>query len=178
MSKNLRNPSAQLNPLAVNERLGVMGYTGRNQSAVKLADQTVNNSAVLVNDAELSIYLGTAPKNCYYVRATIQLAIAAAANNVRYAFAGPDGLVLAATSRWFGTFLITGVVPQVDSNQTALASAVVGGTTNAWTQLLIEGVICPEQPGTLVFQFAQNVAGATNTTVKAGSSLMAWEVPA
>lgn len=179
MSKNLRNPAAQQNPFPANQRLGNFGAFGRNQSAIKSADQSVNNSATLVNDAELSIYLATAPKNGYYFRLCAQLSIAAAANNIRWALAGPDGLVIVtAQSSWFGMFLITGVVPTITSNLNALSTATVGGTTSAWTQLIVEGVIVPEQAGTLVFQFAQNVAAGNNTTVKAGSSLMAWEVPA
>src|SRR5262249_36753818 len=172
MSQTLRNPSAQLNAFPVNDRLGILYTAGRNTNAVATVDQTVNNSATLVYHNELGIYLGTQPKTRYYIRATIQLAIAAAANNLRYAFQGPDGLVIdAGLARWFGTFIITGVVNQVDSNQTALGVAVTGGTTNAWTQLIIEGVVRPEQAGYFGFQFAQNVAAATNTTVKAGSSL-------
>jgi hypothetical protein len=178
MSKNLRNPSAQLNSFPVNQRLGVFGAGGRNQSAFKLADQTVNNSAVFVNDSDLSVYLATAPKNCYYVKIVAQLSIAAAANNIRWTLVAPDGLVLASSSRWFGELKVTAAASQIDSNITSLGSALVGGTTTSWSQLIVEGLFCPEQPGTLQFQFAQNVAGATNTTVRAGSFMAAWELPA
>lgn len=178
MSKNLRNPNAQLNPYSVNMRLGALGAFGRNMSAAKLADQTVNNSAVFVNDSDLAVYLGTAPKNCYYVKIVAQLSIAAAANNIRWTLTGPDGLVLAPSSRWFGELKVTAAASQIDSNITSLGSALVGGTTTSWSQLIIEGLFCPEQPGTLQFQFAQNVAGATNTTVRAGSFMAAWELPA
>jgi len=179
MSKNLRNPSAQLNSFPVNQRLSVMYTAGRNLQARKTADQTVNNSAVFVNDTELGIFLPTQPKSAYYFRLVAQLAIAAAANNIRYSFVGGDGLVLDGNlSRWYGELKLTGVAPQVDPNQVSLVAAVTGGTTNAWTELVVEGVLSPEQAGYFGFQFAQNVAGATNTTVKAGSCLMAWEISA
>lgn len=177
MSQNLRGPSAQLNSLPVNQRLGVLYTVGRNTSARKQTTSTVNNSAALVADPELGIYLGTAPKNGFYFRLCAQLAIAAAANNIRYAFFGPDGLaLLAASTRWYGQLLLTGVVPQVDPNQGVLNGAITGGVTNAWTNLIVEGVVQPESPGFFGFAFAQNVAGATNTQVLAGSSLFAIEI--
>ena len=179
MSQNLRNPSARLNSLPINQRLAVLYTAGRNQQARKTVDQTVISSAVLVNDTELGIYLASAPKTAYYFRLTAQLAIAAAANNIRYSFVGGDGLVLDGNfSRWVGMLFLTGVAPQVDPNQVTLVAAVTGGTTNAWTTLIVEGCLRPEQPGYFGFQFAQNVSGATNTTVKAGSTLMAWEISA
>lgn len=179
MSQNLRNPSAQVNSFPVNQRLGVMYTAGRNLQARKTADQTVNNSTVLVNDTELGIYLATQPKSAYYFRLTLHLAIAAAANNFKYSFVLPDGCVLDATfSRWMDMFLLTGVAPQVDPNLVSAVGVINGGTTNAWTNVLVEGVFRPEQPGYVGLQFAQNVAGATNTTIKAGSSFMAWEISA
>ena len=179
MSQNLRNPSAQVNSFPANERLAVLYTAGRNMNARKTVDQTVNNSAVFVNDTELGVYLATQPKTAYYFRLTAQLAIAAAANNIKYSFFGPDGLVLDGNfSRWCGIFYLTAVAPQVDPNQVSLVASTSGGATNAWTALVVEGVLRPEQPGYFGFQWAQASAGATNTTVKAGSSLMAWEISA
>lgn len=179
MSQNLRNPSAQVNSFPTNERLAVMYTAGRNLQARKTSDQIVNNSAVLVNDTELGIFLSTQPKTAYYFRLTAHLIIAAAANNIKYSFVAPDGMVIDQSfSRWAGVFWISGVAPQVDANQNNVVAVISGGTTSAWTLLTVEGVIRPEQPGYFGFQFAQQVAGATNTTVKAGSSFMAWEISA
>lgn len=179
MSKNLRNPNAQLNSFSVNTRLGALGAFGRNQSAAKLSNQTVTSSVTPVNDNDLFIYLGSAPKTTYYFRLVAQLSIGAAANNLRYQFAGPDGLVIDANlSGWMGFWFLSGVAPQVDATQSSLGAGATGGTTNAWTCLVVEGIVRPEQPGTFQFQFAQGVSGATNSTVKAGSTLMAWELPA
>jgi hypothetical protein len=177
MPTNLRNPTAQLNSLPVNERVGVLYTVGRNTSAVKTLTQTVNNSTVMVPDAELGIYLGTAPKTRYYFRLVANLAIAVAANNIKYGFIGPDGLVIDPTSRWFGEYKLTGVASQIDTPQNALNGSISGGATNAWTQLIVEGTIRPESPGYFGFQFAQQVAAANNTSVLFGSCLFALEMP-
>lgn len=181
MSQNLRNPSAQINSFPVNERLAVLYTAGRNTSAVSTVDQTVNNSAALVPHAELGIYLGSAPKTTYFIRAYLQLSIAAAANNIQFKLFAPDGLAIdGARSRYTFDFRLNNAADLMIPDQTTVptTSAALGGTTNAWSLCVIEGTIRPESAGYLGIQFAQNVAGATNTTIKAGSSLMCWEIPA
>lgn len=179
MSQNLRNPSAQVNSFPTNERLAVMYTAGRNLQARKSADQGVTNSALLVNDTELGVYLATQPKSAYYFCLTLHLVISNAAHNFKYSFVAPDGMVIDQNfSRWAGIFYINGVIPQVDANQNNVVAVISGGATNAWTLLKIEGVVRPEQPGYFGLQWAQATAGASTTTVKAGSSFMAWEISA
>jgi hypothetical protein len=174
MAKNTRNPESNLNALPVNMRQSVRGFTGQKFTAYKTVIETINTSAVIQNDDELYVSL---PTGFWFLEMNLNIAIANAAHNIRYSFSAPDGLVLVAggTSLMRGFLGINGVAAQEDPI-TNVGITVTGGTTSAWTSLRIAGGIQVIQAGTLQFQWAQNVSGASNTSVQGGSTMIATQV--
>lgn len=174
MSRSALNPVAQLNPLSVAERLGVLGSGAQYLNTYSSVDQGVTNSAVLVRHAELALRLPYSPiGSAIAIRLVAHLNMGSAAANIRYQFSGDEGLAVDATqTRLFGRLEINGVAPQLDVSL-ALNGTVTGGITSAWTELTVEGIIKVTQPGLLCFNFAQNVAVANTTQILRGSSLIA-----
>lgn len=172
--KTLRNSVAQLNSQPTQARQGFAGVGVLYPAAYKTSTQLVNNSVVLVNDSELALFL----QNGYWAfTASINILIANAAHNIRYSFSAPDGMVFEAGGvtlgrGWLG---INGVASQEDSINN-VGITLNGGTTSAWTSLRIEMGLHVLQPGTFQFQFAQGVAGASNTSILAGSTMRAMWV--
>lgn len=173
MPSNLRGAAAVLNPFSNMERLGILGV-GFTLGSYKVAPQSVASSAVLVADTALALNLGAT--GYWLVELEANLLILNAAQNIRYAFTGPDGLVMEANvSRGRGWLNISGVVSQEDPLVTSGAglSTITGGTTSAWTSMRLRIGVHVTQPGTLQFQWAQNVSGAPATTVQEGSTMKA-----
>jgi len=172
MAKNLRGVAAQVNAFPNNQRLATMGAHPLALTAYKPALQTVNASVVLVTDTDLQLNLGM--NGYWFVEVNANIAIANAAHNIRYAFAGLEGLVTEAASVSLGRgFLgISGVAGQEDPI-TNVSITVTGGTTSAWTSLRIAMGFHILQPGVLALQFAQNVSGASNTSIQGGSTMKA-----
>lgn len=173
MAKNLRGAGAQLNAFPNNQRLGILG-AGTVLAAYKPLLQSVNTSAVLTADTDLQLQLGT---GYWDVKLDANISIANAAHNIRYGFNAPDGLVLFTDGSNLGRgFLgISGVASQEDPI-TNVAITVTGGTTSAWTSLRVSFGVHVAQAGSFVFMFAQNVSGASNTSILGGSRMVATYV--
>jgi len=144
---------------------------GYQMNAYKPATQTVISSVALVNDDSLFLQLCA---GVHEIVGYIPIAIAAAANNIRYQFVADQGLTINSISLQ-GALKITAVADQLDAT-TALAQVKTGGVANAWTLLQISGSINVQNPGVLQFQFAQNVSGATNTQVLAGAYMQSFNI--
>jgi hypothetical protein len=91
-----------------------------------------------------------------------------AAGGIKFQLVGTNGLAVG-TVAMSAYYWLTGVAPAV-TPITALSSSVNGGTTNAWTSVLITGTIEVTQQGTLTIQSAQQAASGT-TNVAIGSSV-------
>lgn len=174
MSKSALNPVANLNPMSVAERLGILNSGAQYLNTYKSADQGVTNSIVVVNDAELALRLPYSPfGGAIALRMMLNLNIANAAHNIRYALVADEGLVIDATqTRGFSELKASAVASQMDTALT-LNTTVNGGVATAWTQAIIEITLKVSQPGLLRLQFAQGTAGASTTSILRGSSMCA-----
>jgi hypothetical protein len=145
---------------------------GGTQSVVKTADETVNNSTVLQNDDQLLLPIGASQTWAFEM--FIYFTKANAAPGFKFDFAIP------ATTA--GRHMGSNVDERLDD---ALAAAVFAstdltsditldfaGTTNP-ALIHIIGTVSTGDAGNLQFRWAQAVANASNTVVKAGSWMKA-----
>lgn len=150
-------------------------------SVVKTADETVNNSSTLQNDDEL-LFSADANK-LYHVKVglIVRTRPGASANDMKISFSVPSG-----TSGYYGSLaqdwsVKTGISPSLGASITSVANqgitaTMVINTSDNITQAfcIIEAlIVIGKTAGTVNFQWAQNVAGARNLTVKANSFLIA-----
>lgn len=143
-------------------------------SAYKANDQSVTSSTTLVNDNELAIPV--AANTTYYVKALVFYAGGTHnTSDFKYNFTYPAGsaspsvryigLTPAALAVQYGTVILGGA-----------GAFGTNGTSNILTVDLDFTLITSTTSGTLHLQWAQNTSSGTATTVKAGSSLLAWQM--
>lgn len=128
-----------------------------------IADQIVSDSDVLVDAARLVIPL--AANQILAVKFTGFL-IATAVADIKFAFDIPAGCV----GRWVG-----GELRSAQNLLTAAIAVTTSAGTNAiciFNAIVVNGATA----GDLQLQFAQNVAEVSNTTLFAGSNLVAHRV--
>lgn len=157
-------------------RDNLLAAQDRIQEVYKLTDEIVNNSAVLQDDNELFFTVVAGQKYLF----TLNLIIVAASNAPDFlpAFTFPTG-----TLNWTGIGLDTAATSAIASVRiSGIAPATTGvagpafGAVSASTGLLINGSYSCTTGGTVRLQWAQSVATASDTTVKAGSSIQAIRV--
>lgn len=132
-------------------------------NSYKRAVTTYSASTTFTEVSDLSIDLPQGTHRVTYILATPSMT---AAGGIKLQLVGRDGLVVNAVAM-SAYYWLTGVAPAV-TPITALSSAVNGGTTNAWTSVLITGTIDVTQQGVLTLQAAQQAASGS-TTVGVGS---------
>lgn len=148
-------PSSQLTPIL----------------ARKTVDQQVLNSTTFVNDTALT---GPVVGSAVYEMATQVIYTAAAASKIQFGWSGPSG----ATLDWVVQALGVGVTAADEGIFTALArtindTKIVGCDGTIPVAARLTGLlIVSSTPGSLTLQWAQAVAGATATIVKAGSYMV------
>ncbi len=140
-------------------------------TAIKTATQTVNNSAVLVDDNKLQVYLQASESVAF--DAIIRYSGDSAADIV-IAFVAPSG----ATVRWDNegsSYITTGDVLTVSNSEIIEGATRSFGAVAGTRTLNLRGwVVMSTTPGALKMQFAQNVATAANTNVLVGSMLRVY----
>ena len=129
--------------------------------AVKTADETVNNSATLQDDDHLKLWL---PKNSIWQGFFTAYWVAAnALHDMKWQWTLPSGC----TGVW---------ETDPSTSQTASSMASLwGGTATAGTDMLSRWwltIVMGGTSGTVQLQWAQSFSGATNSTMKKGSSLL------
>jgi hypothetical protein len=144
----------------------------------KVADQSVTNSTVLVNDLHLSYAI---PVVGTYIFDLFLYGVSAAnaAGGFRYGFTFPTGTL------HYGINVPISTLPSGTSGSgdwaglLSQASGVAGGigglSTNA-TQHHIHGRFAATATGTLQFQWAQAAANAAASTLKTGSHMLVRQV--
>jgi hypothetical protein len=140
--------------------------------AIKPSDQAVTNSAVLVAETALAV---PCPANVVMNVKWRILVTYVSSEGIQFAVTFPAGATVLATA---SAIPVSGTMVTQAGQQTASGSAVLnticgGGGTQAVVD--IEAAVTNgATPGTVTLEFAQSVAaGATSTTVKAGSSVVA-----
>ncbi|HET6504622.1 MAG TPA: hypothetical protein VFG87_28065 [Amycolatopsis sp.] len=141
--------------------------------AVKAIDQTVNNSAVLVNDSTL--FLAVNSTATYEISGIIRYN-SGTTPDIKFAWTGPTS----ATFYWSCNGLDTaasGVTGTVSRQALAIADTVgIGGTGNDLAADIHGILTVSSTSGNLQFQWAQNTANASNTIVRANSFLIARQI--
>lgn len=129
---------------------------------IKASDETVNNSDTLQDDDELFAPLGI--NQTYIFEAMLAfIAASSATPDCKIAFTIPSG-----TLRWSGI----GGSPIGEGTQIASAAQQNFGVTTSQTSIHIRGIVAVgATPGELQLQWAQNVATAEDTDLKANSWL-------
>lgn len=145
--------------------------TGRETIKIKSGDQVVTSAttgATLVNDTDLSV--AVAASTTYAVEAVIIYA-AGTTPDMKVAFTWPTG----ATMPWglIGNTTAAAFQAVAFSAPASATTFSVGGTgvSNDLLLYLYGTLTVGTVAGTLQFQFAQNTADASATTVRAGSRL-------
>lgn len=168
MTRRIRNIETALSqsPLAANEVRGIQQAYGINMSAYKGVLQAVNASTTFVNDADIWTELYGAGQ--HEIEIWLNTPTMTAAGGLKLQFVADQGLTVNAINL-AAYYYLTGVAPAV-TPISALASAVNGGTTNAWTSVMIKGSVDVVNGGVLQLQWAQQAASGT-TNVGVGSYL-------
>ena len=168
MSQRIRTPEIALNAtFTANQVIAMLRQAfGYSMSAYKPANQVVSASTAFVNDDSMWTELYGAGNH----RVTMILATPSmtAAGGLKLQLVSDQGLTVGNVAMCAYYFL-TGVAPAV-TPITALSSAVNGGTTNAWTSVLVTGTVEVLNGGVLQLQWAQQAASGS-TTVGRGSEL-------
>ena len=172
--RSLRSASAQLNSLPANLRTQLLTAGGLQLSAYQTARQDITASVVM-QDTQLNIGLGIS--GYWLIEVMANIVITNAAQNIRWTFSAPDGLVLVnpgVNGETLGrSFLsISGAASQEDAILN-IGTTVNGGTTSAWTSITARFGVHVGSTGTLMFQFAQGVSGAPATSLLGGSIMRA-----
>jgi len=148
-------------------------YDAALTSIHKTADQIVNNSNVLVNDTHLLFPVGANEVWSVFLYCRV---LTTAAADFKYAFAVPAGGSLPFTANhlfmtWGGAFL-----NNILSREFAVQQQPAVQATVDWV-LLVWGVyIGGANAGNVQFQWSQQAAEATNTTVYKDSYIIARQI--
>lgn len=178
--RTARNPTPATNEMSIIDgTTWYERYTGTKWmpctpiSVVKTANQIVNNSTVLVNDAMLLVPLPAA--STYYELSALVRYTSSVAADIKFAFTVPAGT----TGYIGGPGMTTAAAGQTaTSDWEAVTIPAVrpyggaGGATFTLTKVRAI-VLTAATTGNARLQWAQNTADATNTTVFAFSSLKA-----
>lgn len=160
MTRRIRNIDIALQQTTfnANEVRGLIQAYGYNMAGYKAVAQT-NATTTFANDADLWTELYGAGQ--HEIEMWLQLPSLPAAGNLKLQFVADQGLTVNAVNL-SAYFFLTGVAPAV-TPISGLASSVNGGTTNAWTSVLVKGSVDVINGGVLQLQWAQQAASGTST---------------
>lgn len=166
MTRRVRNMQMVLGSnLTAAETQAIEQFAGFNMNGYKSASQTVAASTVLVNDTD--IWTDLRP-GAHRVTAILATPAMTAAGGLQLQWVAQDGLTVANIG-FSAYFFLDATAPAVKTI-TALATPVNGGTTSAWTSVLLTGTVFVLNPGVLQLQWAQQAASGS-TTVAVGSEI-------
>lgn len=166
MTQRIRNLNTSLNAAFNDNQVRALYQAfGFNMGAYKKATQTVSASTTFVNDDTIwtEVYGAGQHNITIYLPTTMT-----AAGGMKLQFVADQGLTIN-NINLIAQFQLTGVA-SAETPITALASPVNGGTTNAWTNVLIVGTIDVVNGGVLQLQWAQQAASGS-TAVNVGASI-------
>jgi hypothetical protein len=140
---------------------------GYQMSAFKTTPQTISASTTFVNDADLWCELYGAGQ--HQIEFWLNTPTMTAAGGLKLQFVADQGLTITSLDAQV-YFFITGVAPVIGTIN-GLGVAVNGGTTNAWTSVLVKGSCNVVNGGVLQLQVAQQAASGV-TNIGGGSYLL------
>ena len=133
-------------------------------SALKVGDQTVNNSSTLVNDTNLFC---SVVANAWYAYELHLTQNSNATANFKINFTMPAGAVMIRSNYLNTTGAAIQHAPFTGASIGGLTGAAADAALDVWGSFTIGA-----NAGTLQLQWAQNVANASNTIVRDGSFLV------
>lgn len=141
-------------------------------SAVKSADQTIDNSTTLANCTDMAISLPTANKRYTFITRAQYRANASTASpagpDIKMGWTFPSGLTMAYTAMGQST---GGSFAQFNNTQST--TLALGGFNADLGVLMIGELLVGSTTGTLQLQFAQNVQKSGNgVIIRAASSIL------
>lgn len=161
--------------LSLHLHSGAAGDGGLNALVYKSADETVNASAALQNDDHLSVAVTTG--QTYFVMLRLYVTSASGTSQgLRGAFTFP------AASTATGGMVLHSLIATAEHQFTMPAALTTGtafftgGAAYLSYAIDISAYFVFTASGTLQFQWAQDTAHASNTTVEAGSYMLARRV--
>lgn len=138
--------------------------------AVKASDQTVNNSAVLVNDTALAVALAI---NAIYIFELGVIYTSGTTPDIKVGFTIPTGAATAFGHDYFDTALTRDMRSYLVAPTSGLA---MGGNVGGTIGRMFGTVTTVGNSGNMQVVWAQNTANASDTVVKAGSYLAVQRV--
>lgn len=146
---------------------------------IKQVTETVNNSTTLQNDDELALTFNTTGIT-YDVELRLWVGVGGTTSDIKTAWARTGTLTAMANRVVLGPQIATADATATLMNTTAgyaLTSSVAYGCDGTHNEFVLEKfIIRVDVAGVLTLQWAQNAAVAVNTTVLAGSSLIATPI--
>lgn len=138
-------------------------------AVIKTADQSVSNSAALVNDTHLTFAIGP---NETWVADYVLSATFSAAGQIKAAVTGPSGSTVLAVA----DMIPNGILPAFGTAAGAAGIALVAALSTAGVVRVRATVVNGSTAGSVTLQFAQNTSDATATTLKQNSSVIARKI--
>lgn len=129
---------------------------GAQMNGFKPTLQTVAASTTFVNDNDLYLEL---PVGVHRLTLNLGIPTITAAGGLKLQFVSEQGLAVSAVAL-SAYFWLDATAPAVKPI-TGLASAVNGGTTNAWTSVFIFGAVQVAHQGVIRLQWAQQAASGS-----------------
>lgn len=171
MAINIKGFVTALNTAFSNlQSRAIRDCVGYNPNSYKRANQAYAATTTFAEVTDLTIQLVPGRYRLTYILPTPSMT---AAGNLQVRVNAGEGLAVAALGLSVNFFL-TGVAP-ASGVITALNTAVGGGTTNAWTHVLVTGSIDVTSQGTLLLSATQ-VAASGSTTIAAGAVVEATQL--
>ncbi len=135
---------------------------------IKSADETINSSSTLQNDDELTIAVSANKR--YYFNLYLYF-LSDTTPDFKYAFTVPASTT---SRRLLGNW--NGASAESATGALTTVSTIVSGGTSQQTLMLSAYVITGASAGSITLQWAQDTSDVANTTVKAGSTMVMYEV--
>jgi len=141
----------------------------------KTADQTVNNSTVLVNDTHLLLPIAANEEWVFHLTLYIKNADGSGTPDFKFQFTVP---ALASIEYvYVGLNAAAAMAHQYSPNWAGVAAVLTVDVANAIRVITIDGLVqAGANAGNVQLQWAQNVANASDTNLKAGSCLIAHQL--
>jgi hypothetical protein len=137
----------------------------------KSADQTVNNSTVLVNDTELFVPMPTAGT---FAWEAVLFSSSSDVADIKYALTWPAGVTAMWGTMGLATTAVAGVGDVAIDTETTSGNVNFHGGGTSQMVVFYGDLTMGGTAGNLQIQFAQNTAEVSNTIVRSRSRLRVW----
>lgn len=166
MYKRTNDHRSALDALDNQDRKSIEDAFGYIPSAYKEANQAVAASTTIVTDNDLNVQLQTGRQLVIYELLTPSMT---AAGGLKFQLGLGDGLTVNGASGLSGYATFFAAASSATVAITAAATPVNGGTATVWLAVRVMVSVDVQNPGVLLFQWAQQAASGS-TTIALGST--------